>query len=120
MTNDIVSAVTSFLTPELTEKMASAAGLDRSLADSAIGAVVPSILGGMANLAGKPGGAKQLANAVANQPFDVMDTLTTSLSGSTQLAQRGGNLLSTLFGSGVFSTLASTVARFLGVGDGAI
>ncbi|MGE3710480.1 MAG: DUF937 domain-containing protein, partial [Hyphomicrobiaceae bacterium] len=77
-------------------------------------------LGGMANLAGKPGGAKQLANAVANQPFDVMDTLTTRLSGSTQLAQRGGNLLSTLFGSGVFSTLASTVARFLGVGDGAI
>ena len=74
MTDNIVSTISRFLTPELIGKMASATGLDRSIAQKATAAAVPAILSGLAGVAGKPGGARQLANAVAEQPTDLLET----------------------------------------------
>ena len=54
MTDNIVTAVSRFLTPELVSKVASASGFDPYMGQQAMAAAVPAILSGLADLAGKP------------------------------------------------------------------
>jgi hypothetical protein len=116
--SDIVSTISRFLTPDVVERLATASGLDRTSAQKAVAAAVPSILGGLVGVAGKPGGARQLASAVAEQPTDFLQNLAKSLTGSTNMAEKGTSVLSTLLGGGAVSMLAATVGRFLGIGEG--
>jgi sporulation protein YlmC with PRC-barrel domain len=118
MANSIISTVSRFLTPEIIGKLASASGLDRSVTQTAVDAAVPSILSSLAGLVSRPNGARQLANAVAQQPTDMLANIGSSLTGSALTGERGTSLLSSLLGSGPLGALTSTVSRFLGVGEG--
>ncbi len=119
MTN-IMSAVSRFLTPEVVGQMASAAGLDASVAQKAMTAAVPSILSTLAEVADKPGGARMLAKAVSEQPADLLGNIASSFTGSAQMAEKGTGLLSSLLGGGALGILTSTVAKFLGIGEGSM
>ena len=116
MANSIVSTISGFLTPEVIGKLASASGLDLSLTQTAVGAAVPSILSALTGLVSQPGGARQVANAVAQQPTDILGSLASSLTGAA--GNRGTSLLSSLLGGGPLGLLTSTVSRFLGVSEG--
>ena len=118
MANDIVSAISSFLTPELLGKLATASGLDRAMTQTAVSAAVPSILSGLARIAGSPGGARQLAAAVADQPSDMLGTIARNFTGSAQMAEKGTGVLSSLLGGSTLTELASAVGRFSSIGDG--
>jgi len=119
MTGDIISAVSKFFTPEIIGKMASASGMDRGIGTKAVEAGVPAILGGLADAASKPGGAQRLASAMAEQPASMLANLASALAGSpAQVADKGGGLLASLLGGPATSNLVSTIARFVGVGDG--
>src|SRR5262245_22557581 len=118
MTDNIVSTISRFLTPELISKMASATGLDRTMAHKATAAAVPAILTGLADMAAKAGGARQLANAVAEQPTDLLGNIANSLSGAQQMAENGASQLSALLGGGIPGILATTIGKFLGIGEG--
>lgn len=116
MSDNIVSAVSRFLTPDLVGKMASASGLDRGTTQSALTAFVPAILSAFSDLAAKPGGARQIADAIAEQPAGMLTNLAPTLGGQT--AEKGGGMLSSLLGGGVLNTLVSTLSRFVGIGEG--
>jgi sporulation protein YlmC with PRC-barrel domain len=118
MTDNIVSAISRFLTPELIGKIASVSGLDRGTTQSAVGAFVPAILSSLADLAAKPGGARQLADAIAEQPSGTLSNLAQTLGGTSMSAEKGSGLLSSLLGGGVLNTLVSTLSRFVGIGEG--
>jgi sporulation protein YlmC with PRC-barrel domain len=118
MTDNLVSAISRFLTPDLIGKMASVSGLDRSTTQSAVGACVPAILNGLADVAAKPGGARQLADAIAEQPAGMLSNLSQTLGSAGLSAEKGGGLLSSLLGGGVLNTLVSTLSRFIGIGEG--
>jgi hypothetical protein len=118
MTENLVSAISRFLTPEMIGKMASVSGLDRSTTQSAVGACVPAILNGLSDLAAKPGGARQIADAIAEQPAGMLSNLSQILGGASMPAEKGTGLLSSLFGGGVLNTLVSTLSRFVGIGEG--
>jgi hypothetical protein len=79
---------------------------------------VPAILSSLADLASKPGGARQLADTIAEQPAGVLSNLSQTLGTSVMSAERGTSMLSSLLGSGVLNTLISTLSRFIGVGEG--
>jgi hypothetical protein len=117
MATDIVSAVSRFLTPEVTGKLAAASGLDSSVARTAVSAAVPSILSGLASIAGTPAGARQLAAAVKDQPVDILGSVVSGLTGSAQMAQQGTSLLSSLLGGGPLGVLTSAVSKFASVGE---
>lgn len=117
MAHDIVSAVTRFLTPEVVGKIASASGVDSSMAGKAISAAVPTILSGLAALAARPGGGRRIADAVADQRFDV-GSLVGNLAAPAKLADTGNGLLSSLLGGGTLGNLASTIGKFLGISEG--
>jgi sporulation protein YlmC with PRC-barrel domain len=118
MTDNLVSAVSRFLTPELIGKLASVSGLDRGTTQSAVGACVPAILSGLADLAAKPGGARQLADAITEQPAGMLSNLAQTLGTSAMSAEKGGGILSSLLGGGMLNTLVSTLSRFVGIGEG--
>jgi hypothetical protein len=121
MNGNIISAVSQFLTPDLIGKIASAAGIsDGSLARKAMGAATPAILSGLASLASKPDGARQVSDAVARQAPNALEALASSLGSSGRLADTGQNLLTSLLGGTSFSSLASAIGKFAGVGDGAV
>jgi hypothetical protein len=67
MTDSIMTAVSRFLTPELIGKIASATGLDSATTQKAANASVPAILGGLADLASKPGGTTNGALVYADK-----------------------------------------------------
>jgi hypothetical protein len=118
MAVNLVSLVSQFLTPELIGRIASALGLDQSVAQKAIGASVPAVLAGLAGLVSQPGGAQRLSNALARQPADVVGNLTKALGGTGQQAfeNTGSSLLSGLLGSGQTNELTSAIGRFAGIG----
>ena len=121
MSGNIVSAVSQFLTPDLVAKIASASGIsDATAARKALGAAVPAILSSLATLVSKPGGERQLTDAVAKQPPGALENLANTVGGSGQPASAGENLLSSLLGGISFGSLANIIGKFTGLGEGAM
>jgi hypothetical protein len=121
MAANLVSVVMEFLTPDMIAKIASALGIDRSLAQKAIGGSVPALLASFANVASTPSGARQLSNAVEQQPGP-LEILKSVLEGGQQKAivGAGSNTLAGLFGGGALDALASTVGSFAGLNPGTV
>src|SRR5262245_30678670 len=121
MATNLVSLVMQFLTPDVIAKIASALGLDRDVAQKMIGGAVPAILASLAGAAASPGGARQLANAVAQQQPGTLDGLKSLIGqgGQQSFANTGASMLSGLLGGGGLDALTQSVAKFGGVGEGA-
>lgn len=119
MSINLVSSIMQFLTPELIAKIASALGLDRSVAQKAITAGIPAILASLASLASKPGGAQQLSDVLAEQKPGTLENLLSAIGGSgrTARAEEGLDLLSTLAGGRGVSALTSAIASYTGIGQ---
>lgn len=119
MATSLVSIVMQFLTPDMIAKIASALGLDRSLAQKAIGGAVPALLSGLTDVASTPNGARQLTNVLTQQQGS-LDTLKNMIGGSGQstLAETGSSMLSGLFGGGAMDTMAQSIGKFAGLDAG--
>ena len=87
------------------------------MAAKAVSAAVPTILSGLAALAARPGGGRQIADAVAEQRSD-LGSLVGNLATPAKLADTGNGLLSSLLGGGTPAILASTMGKFLGISEG--
>ena len=120
MATNLVSVVMQFLTPDMIAKIASALGLDRSVAQKAIGGAVPAILASLADVASTPNGARQLTSMVTQQPPGSLESFKSLLgsSGQSTLAEAGSSMLSGLFGGGAMDTMAQSIGKFAGVGEG--
>src|ERR1700750_2050499 len=101
MAANLVSVVMQFLTPDMIAKIASSLGLDRSVAQKAIGGAVPALLAGLADVASTPNGARQLSTLAQQQPGS-LENLKSLIGGSGQntLAETGASMLTGLFGRG--------------------
>lgn len=120
MSTNLVSLVMQFVTPDMIARIAAALGLDRSMAQKAIGASVPALLAGLAGAAAKPEGARQLSNALTEQQPGMFDRLLNALGGSGQKAavESGSSLLSNLLGSGTLNALSGAVGSYTGLNAG--
>jgi hypothetical protein len=118
MSANLVSVVMQFLTPDMIAKIASALGLDRAVAQKAIGGAIPALLTGLADVASTPEGTRQLTNTLAQQQPGALENLK-NLIGSpdqTSLAETGASMLSGLFGRGPVDTMAQAIGKFAGLG----
>ena len=120
MSFDLVSTVTQLISPELIAKIAQALGLERTLAARAVGALVPSLLGGFATATGTPAGAAQLAKSIGSLSPDVLVQIGNMVGTSHQatLVTDGTGLLGQVLGGAATSGMADAVARYAGI-DGA-
>jgi hypothetical protein len=116
MAINLNSIVTQLLTPDVIAQIASFLGIDRSTAQKAAGATIPTILAGLSDLAGNTASANQLSKLLSQQqdtsPMDLLRN-----SGVQGLAQTGSNMLSGLFGGRTMDTMAQAIGKFTGTGD---
>ena len=120
MATNLVSVVMQFLTPDVIGKIASSLGLDRSVAQKAVGGAVPALLWSLSDLASTPNGARQLTKTLAPQQSGSLESLQKLIGSSDQktLVETGWGMLSGLFGSGATDTMAQTIGKFAGIGEG--
>ena len=119
MATNLVSVVMQFLTPDVIAKIASVLGLDRNLTQKTIAGAIPALLASLADVASTPNGARQLTNTLSQQS-DSIESLKNLVGGAGQnlLAESGTNMLAGLFGGGTLDTLAQTIGKFAGIGEG--
>jgi len=115
MAVNLTSVVNQFLTPEVIAQIASFLGLDRSAAQKAVGAAVPTMLASLSDLVGTPAGAGQLSKLLSQQQGSPADLLRNS--GADGLAQAGSTMLSGLLGGKTTDAMAQALGRFAGTGD---
>ena len=115
MAVNLTSVVNQFLTPEVIAQIASFLGLDRSAAQKAVGAAVPTILASLSDLVGTPAGVGQLSKLLSQQQGNPADLLRNS--GADELARAGSGMLSGLLGGKTTDTMAQALGRFAGTGD---
>src|SRR4029453_14167976 len=105
MYGSMLPLLTEFMKPDLIAKMASAAGIsDVASAQKTISGAVPAILSGLADVASKPDGARQLSVAIAGLPSNFLENLAGIIGGPGQLANIGNTALTKLFGSTTLDT----------------
>ncbi|HWV80137.1 MAG TPA: DUF937 domain-containing protein [Hyphomicrobiaceae bacterium] len=114
---DIVLEIAHFLTPELVERISSAAELDRASGQMAIEAVVPALLSALVDLADKPGGASRLSSAIAAQTSDTLSALPGNLGELPEFELRGRSVLSALLGTSLVRQMAWIVGSYTGIGE---
>lgn len=114
----LLSAAQRFLTPQLIGRMATAVGIDPKLAGSVASAGIPAILAGLSQVAGSSNGAERLAGATSRVPAGMLDDIGSRLSNPGGMIEQGQSLLSSLLGSGASNTLTSSLARYIGDGEG--
>jgi hypothetical protein len=116
MAINLSSIASQLLTPDVIAQIASFLGIDKSAAQKAAGATIPTILASLADLVGTPAGANQLSKLLSQQqggsPIDLLRN-----SGAQGLAQTGASMLSGLLGGRTMDTMAQTIGRFAGMGD---
>src|SRR5262249_18735846 len=119
MYGSMLPLLTEFMKPDVVAKMASGAGIsDVASAQKTISGAVPAVLSGLAGVAAKPEGARQLSAAIAGLPSNFLEDLAEMIGGPGQLTGIGTAALTKLFSSTTLDTLASTLARFGGIGEG--
>ena len=117
MGTNLLDLVKGQLSDSLLSKAAGFLGEDSSTTSKAMGLILPSVLGGMANKAADANGATQLFDLMKSQDnsSDIFGSLGTLLGGgsATQgLMDSGGGIVNSLFGnktSGIASVIASAV-----------
>jgi hypothetical protein len=118
MASSIVSQVMEFLTPDLIGRIAAALGLDRTRAQSAIGAAVPGLLAALSGLADRPAGAQKLADAARRQSAGLAGVELGDISGmltsgnQASLVSKGSQMVSSLLGTRDEAALTEAVGRF--------
>ncbi|NDC55030.1 MAG: DUF937 domain-containing protein [Planctomycetia bacterium] len=117
---NIVDLVKDQLTSQVLGSLGSLVGADESQTRTATAAAVPAILGGLAKLASSQDGAGQLASALGGLDLGALGNLAGLLGGSnaSRMADQGGNLLGSLFGTTATGKMVETLAGFLGMKPG--
>src|SRR6516162_9611931 len=116
MAINLTSIITQFLTPEVVAQIASFLGIDKTSAQKAATAAIPTILAGLSDLVEKPAGAGQLSKLLSQQQGgSFKDQLR---KGDAQgLAQAGSSMLSGLFGGRTMDAMGQAIGKFAGTGD---
>ena len=103
-------------------QLGKAVGLDAKQAESGIGALLPTILGGLIKQSSTPEGASQLDHTLGSDDYDggMFDSIGDILSGgsdTSQMSNMGGGLLSMLFGDKV-GEITKIISQLTGVKSG--
>jgi len=120
MAIDLTSLVSDYLTPQLVNQIATAAGVNPATAQNLVDGAVPAVVGALSNVASAPAGAKKIMDAVSNADPDLLTKLSSSLAaGKSDAATAGANALGGILGGSTLWSLAGAIGQFAGVPQGA-
>jgi Bacterial protein of unknown function (DUF937) len=117
---NLVKLVMDQLSGDTMGRLSGLLGTDRSTAASAATIAVPSMLAGLVGMSSDDDGARKLGATLGSIDTSGAGDFVYSLgSDAGSLAQKGSNLLGSLFGRGTRSGLVDSISRFSGLGRSA-
>jgi hypothetical protein len=121
MSFNIVTTIISLFGPAVLEKLASATGLNATMARGALGAAVPAVLAALGGKASSEAGAKALFDSVSRTDTSMLGDLASALTaGSGEKLMKGGlGSLTSLLGDAGTKGLTGAIARQAGIGSDA-
>jgi OmpA-OmpF porin, OOP family len=121
MSFNLVTFIMQYLSPDLVGKMARAAGLEQVIAQKAIGALVPSMLGSLASNAATPGGASRLTDVIGSLDPETLTKLGGMVAGPNHgaLSDEGNQLLGRIIGASGTTGMTEAVAKYAGLSGAA-
>jgi OmpA-OmpF porin, OOP family len=122
MATNLIENISSYITPDIINKASAFLHESPSNTSMAMSGIIPTLLGGITNMASSPGGATQLAGMLgsAGQHEGLLNGLSSYFSGgssTTGLIHQGEGLVSSLFG-GRQDSVTSAISSFSGIGSG--
>lgn len=113
---NLVTTVASFITPMISNRIASALGVNSTLVTTAIGAIVPSLLAAMAGKAATPNGAGALFDLLGKQDPNLLGSFADKIGGAEQasIIDGGTAALTGLLGGSQLGALSSAIGKFAG------
>jgi len=113
---NLVTTIASFITPMIANRIAGALGVSPGLVTTAIGAIIPTLLAGMAGKASTPAGAGALFDVLGKQDPGLLGSFADTIGGAGQkaLIDSGSSMLGSLLGGSATGALASAVGKFAG------
>ena len=113
---NLVTTIASFITPMIANRIAAALGVNSGLVTTAIGAIIPTLLAGMAGKAASPSGAGALFDMLGKQDPKLLGSFADQIGGANQtsLIEGGTQALTGLLGGSSLGALASAVGKFAG------
>ncbi len=117
---NLVKLVMDQLSGDTMGKLSGLLGTDRSTAASAATVAVPSMLAGLVGMSSDDEGTRKLGATLGSiEAVGTGDFIYSLGSDVGSLAQKGSNLLGSLFGSGTRRGLVDSISRFSGLGSSA-
>jgi hypothetical protein len=118
---NIMSLVMQYFGPVILNKIAGSVGINSTLAQKAIAAAAPAILGGILGRTAQPGGAKILADTIAKQDPGLLGKLGEIIGTGKQasIVEQGTSALGGLLGNSALGSLAGALSKQAGLGIGA-
>lgn len=117
---NLVSLALQFLGPAILSKMAGSLGINSTLTQKAVMAVVPAILSGILGKSAQPGGAQILSDLLGKQDSGLLGKLGDMIGGPQQktVVDQGTSALGSLLGNSAMGSLAGAIGKYAGIGDG--
>jgi hypothetical protein len=118
---NIMSLVMQYFGPVILNKIAGSIGINSTLAQKAIAAAAPAILGGILGRTAQPGGAKILADTIGKQDPGLLGKLGELIGTGKQasIVEQGTSALGGLLGNSALGSLAGALSKQAGIGIGA-
>jgi Bacterial protein of unknown function (DUF937) len=118
---NIMSLVMQYFGPVILNKIAGSVGINSTLAQKAIAAAAPAILGGILGRTTQPGGAKILADMIGKQDPGLLGKLGELIGTGKQasIVEQGTSALGGLLGNSALGSLAGALSKQAGLGIGA-
>jgi hypothetical protein len=104
------------------ERLSSTTGASQDTLQKATNGAVPALLAGLASIAARPGGGNRLATALQQLDPAMLDTVYRPSGEGIQqdVVDKGGSLLTSLFGGQTVDGLVSAIGQFCGLQHGAV
>ena len=117
MSFNVVAAVMQYLPPEVVTKVAASLGVDRAMTLKAVSAMVPAILGGLADKASTQDGARALFGILKQQDPGLLGQLGSVVGGPHEgaLIDYGSGMLNNALGETTQNALIVTIAKHSGL-----
>lgn len=120
---DLVKLITDQLSGDALNSLSSVLGTDNKTTRDAASAAVPAILTGLAGMGSTDDGARRLASTIDNLDTNfsggvgALGNLASLFDGgdANAVQQKGGSILSSLFGENLVSNIATSVGRYAGL-----
>ena len=113
---NLVTLIAGFITPMIANRIAGALGVNSALVTTAISAILPALLAGLASKASTPAGASALLDLLGKQDPNALGALADQIGGANQtsLIDSGTSALTSLLGGSSLGALTSGLSQFAG------